>query len=160
MDNEKKAAYLIGVNHRIQYTDSTCGPELCEDIRKFEDYLVGEATQLDVDFLAEEFSEEVLRMNSASACTVRNAALRSQKRHLFCDPDKAERAAANITNFEQREEFWLACLERVKAERLLMICGDDHVESFKIHLEAAGFTVSILSSKCWGSNWFFRDCTM
>jgi hypothetical protein len=122
--------------------------------------LVGEATRLNVDFLVEEFSEEAIQKNSATASTARNAARRAEKLHLFCDPNNAERQAEFIITVEQREDFWLARLLSVKANRLIVICGDDHVESFRLKLESAGFVVSILSSKCWGCNWFFRDSTM
>jgi hypothetical protein len=37
MSKKMKIAYLVGVDHRIQYTNNACGAELTEDIRKFED---------------------------------------------------------------------------------------------------------------------------
>jgi len=153
---EDKTAHLVGVDHRIQYTNASCGPEWTVDLRKFEDYLVGEATRLNVDLLAEEFSEELVRRNAASGCTVRDAARRAKKSHLFCDPDRSEREAAHISNYDQREEEWLARITRSGALQPLVVCGNVHVESFANRLRTAGFKVTILSCN-WGSNWMYRN---
>ena len=51
MSSERKIAHLVSADHRIQYTNPSCGPEWTADIRKFEDYLVSEATRLNVDSL-------------------------------------------------------------------------------------------------------------
>jgi hypothetical protein len=156
MNAGAKTAHLVGVDHRIQYTNATCGAEWTADIRKFEDYLVDEATRLNVDLLAEEFSEELVHRNSASGCTVRDAAYRAQKPHLFCDPDGAERTKARISNDNEREQEWLARIEHTSARRPLIVCGNIHVEPFGNRLRAAGFLVTVLSRN-WGSNWMFKN---
>jgi hypothetical protein len=156
MDAEEKTAFVVGVDHRIQYTNTACGPEWTSDIREFEDYLVREATKHEVDVLAEEFSEEVVQMNHATGCTVRDAAGRACIDHLFLDPDTSERAASDITRGDQREMEWLSRLRRTGATRPLVVCGDDHVDSFTDRLEAAGFRTSVLS-RDWGNNWMLRN---
>ncbi len=156
MSFEGKIAHLVGVDHRIQYTNPSCGPEWTTEIRKFQDYLVSEATRLKVDLLAEEFSEELVRRNCASGCTVRDAASRAQKPHIFCDPDLAERKTAQISNDDQREQEWLARIQRAGAQRPLMVCGDDHIEAFGEHLRTAGFEVSVLSRN-WGRGWELKN---
>ena len=52
-----KIVYLVGVDLRIQYTNNSCGPEWREDIRILEDYLHSKATELNIELLAEEFSQ-------------------------------------------------------------------------------------------------------
>lgn len=156
MNFEGKIAHLVGVDHRIQYTNPSCGPEWTADIRKFQDYLVSEANRLKVDLLAEEFSEEICRLHCASGCTVRDAASHAQKAHLFCDPDSAERKTAQISNKDQREQEWLARIQRAGARRLLMVCGNDHIESFGEHLRTARFEVSVLSLN-WGRGWQLKN---
>jgi hypothetical protein len=156
MSSESRIAHLVSADHRIQYTNPSCGPEWAADICKFEDYLVSEATRLKVDLLAEEFSEELVRRNCASGCTVRDAASRAKKPHLFCDPDLAERERAQISNDDLREQEWLARIQRARAHRPLMVCGDNHIESFGKHLRTAGFEVSVLSRN-WGHSWELKN---
>ena len=156
MGAAEKAAYLIGVDHRIQYTNGGCGPEWTLDIQQFEDYLVERATTLDADLMAEEFSEEAVRRSNATGCTVRDAARRAGRKHLFLDPDTAERAEAGVSTHDQREREWLRRLRNSEARRPLIVCGDGHVDSFAVRLGAAGFQVSVLSCN-WGNDWALKD---
>ena len=156
MSTEHKAAYVVGVDHRIQYTNANCGPEWRSDIHQFEDYLVEQARKLDVDLLGEEFSEEQVQQNHATGCTVRDAARRADRRHLFLDPDREERVAAGILTSEQREQEWLRRLRGADARRLIVVCGEDHVDSFAVKLGHAGFRTTVLGRK-WGNNWRFRN---
>lgn len=45
---------LVGVDHRIQYTNADCGPEWIAEIQRFTDYLVGEFAKRLPDLVAEE----------------------------------------------------------------------------------------------------------
>lgn len=156
MNAEEKTAFVVGVDHGIQYTNADCGPEWTSDIRAFENYLVDEATKHGVDLLAEEFSQEQVQNNNATGCTVRDAAGRAHKPHLFLDPDTAERAASGISTGDQREVEWLRRLRHAGATRPLVVCGDDHVDSFSTRLKAAGFRTTVLGRK-WGNDWRFRN---
>lgn len=156
MGAAETAAYLIGVDHRIQYTNAGCGPEWTLDIQRFEDYLVERATTLDVDLLAEEFSDEAARLSNATHCTVGDAARRAGRGHLYMDPDTAERAEAGISTDDQREQEWLRRLRGFDARRPLIVCGNGHVDSFAARLGAAGFRVSVLSCN-WGNDGALKD---
>lgn len=133
-----------------------CGPEWFSDIRAFEDHLVGLANSMNADLVAEEFSEESAQRNKAIGWTVLDAARRASCKHLFCDPNLAERAISG-SSADQREDEWLRRILTVDPNRLLMVCGDDHVDSFGKRLRsAAGYTVTV-DSQNWGSNWKERD---
>ena len=101
------SVYLVGVDHRIQYTNTSCGPEWRAEIRAFEDYLVSKADELKVQLLAEEFNQERVERNNATGCTVRDAAKRSGKQHLFCEPPKSQ----GTDTPDKREYIWLAKLK-------------------------------------------------
>lgn len=80
-----RKVFLVGVDHRIQYTNASCGPDWRAQIHTFENYLVSQVRELSADFLAEEFSEELVAINGATACTVRDAAARAKCAHCFCE---------------------------------------------------------------------------
>ena len=156
MGDNERLAYLIGVHHRIQYTNASCGPEWRTDIKALEDYLADKAVELNVDLLAEEFNEEYLVQNHATGCTVRDAAGRVEKQHIFCEPDAAEREAKKLNTPDLRESFWLDCLLKSGASSLLLLCGDDQLKSFSKKLNAAGFETTILSGN-WGNDWMIKQ---
>ena len=156
MGDNERLAYLIGVVHRIQYTNASCGLEWRADIKALEDYLADKALELNVDLLAEEFNEEYLVRNHATGCTVRDAAGRVEKQHIFCEPDAAEREAKKLNTPDLRESFWLDHLLKSGASSLLFVCGDDHLKSFSKKLNAAGFETTILSEN-WGNDWMIKQ---
>lgn len=149
MGDNERLAYLIGVDHRIQYTNASCVAEWRADIKALEDYLADKAVELNVDLLAEEFNEEYIVRNHATGCTVRDAAGRVEKQHVFCEPDDAEREAKKLNTPDLRESFWLVRLLKSGASSILFVCGDDHLTSFSNKLNAAGFETTILSEN-WG----------
>jgi hypothetical protein len=95
--------------------------------------------------LAEEFSEEALSRSNAMACTVRDAARRLQVSHLLCDPDSQERGRLGVTTDDLREQVWLNRLLAAGAERVLFVCGDDHLDTFPARLRDAGHCAEELS---------------
>ncbi len=156
MSAPAKTAIVVGVDHRIQYTNADCGQEWTTDIRALEEHLVGIATKLDADLVAEEFNEECVKRNAATGCTVRDAARRAGRAHLFCDPDTAERTRAGISTPGQREEEWLRRALKAGPSRLLFVCGDAHVDSLADRLLAAGYQVTV-DSRNWGNDWAFKN---
>lgn len=158
MEGRKKKIFLVGVDHKIQYTNAHDGPEWKGDICHFEDYLVNQGQNLAIDLLAEEFSEEAVHINNATGCTVRDAARRLNKHHIFCDPDTQQRKEKGIAkgDHDRREMFWLEQLNGTTGQRVLFICGDDHVDSFSPKLQAAGFEAQVLS-RDWGKDWRSKD---
>ncbi len=156
MDQNKHAVYLVGVNHRIQYTNNGCGPEWRADIQALEDYLVSKATELNIELLAEEFNQEGFERNSATGCTVRDAAQRCEKLHLFCEPTSSERENLGINTPDMRENTWLERIKDSEASSILFVCGDDHLKSFSEKLEAQGIEAVVLSQG-WGHDWMFKQ---
>lgn len=105
MNHNLHVVYLVGVNHQIQFTKTNWGPEQKADIQALEDYLVTKSNELNIDLLAEEFFEEILEMNHATGCTVRDAAHRCEKPHLFCDATNLERESLGIDTSISEKTF-------------------------------------------------------
>lgn len=147
-----RQVFLVGVDHRIQYTNASCGPDWRSRIRAFEDYLVSQATTLSTDLLGEEFSEELLAINRATACTVRDAAARAQCAHYFCEAPSSERAQTGAALVEARETYWLERIQSTGANRIVFVCGNDHLSSFANRLQTAGYSTTELS-RDWGMGW-------
>jgi hypothetical protein len=141
--------YLVGVDHGLQYSNAKYGPERLESVKKFSDYLKDQAGEMAVDTLAEEFSEEALSANGAAASVAKKVASGLGIRHLFCDPDREERTSLGVSDPNQREEIWLGRLLAAGAERVLFVCGNDHVESFQGLLVSRGDQAEVLS-RDWG----------
>ena len=150
------SVYLVGVDHRIQYTNSSCGHEWRADIQAFEDYLVYKANELEVELLAEEFNQEGVERNNATGCTVRDAAKRSSKRHLFCEATMYEKQSQGIDTPDKREHIWLSKLKDSETESILLVCGDSHLSSFSEKLNAEGVRTEILSNG-WGHDWMYKQ---
>ena len=144
--------FLVGVDHRIQYTNASCGPDWRARIRAFENYLVSQASELSADFLAEEFSEELVAINNATACTVRDAAARAKRAHCFCEAPSSERAQTGAALVEARENYWLERIRGTGANRIVFVCGNDHLSSFANRLQTAGYSTTELS-RDWGVGW-------
>lgn len=148
--------YLIGVHHQVQYVppDIASFPESKEVLDSFVHLVSTEARDRGADLVAEEFSQHELTANRAIAGTVQTAAQRAGVRHLFADPDPNERARDGISTPEQRERVWLRRLKADGAERVIFVCGDGHIDSFRELLEASGAVVSILRTEV-GKGWEF-----
>ena len=72
--------------------------------------------------------------------------------HLFCDPTTQERQTSGISTDSQREQFWLDRLTSTCHDKIIYICGEDHLKSFLGKLRVAGHDPTILSSG-WGKGW-------
>ena len=152
MNTTMRQVFLVGVDHRIQYINASCGPDWRARIRAFEDYLVSQASELSADCLAEEFSEELVAINSATACTVRDAAARAKCAHCFCEAPSSERAQTGAALVEARENYWLERIRGTGANRIIFVCGNDHLSSFTNRLQTAGYSTTELSRN-WGVGW-------
>lgn len=171
--------YLIGVDHKVQYTNDYTDVLLVES---FAQYLKGQAKRLKVTLIAEEFNQEAISKSKAKACTARDVAKKLGIEHRFCDPDCSEREAVGIPSrhkireqlglppfvkdeqleeqekriseeekkyWDKREQFWFHKIKDKLHERIIFICGDAHLESFRSLLNNGGYEVKILS-KNWG----------
>ena len=150
--------YIVGVNHRIQWWPPSPGTEWTRTLREFEEYLDEACSCLQIDLLAEEFSEGALRSSNSTRSTGRNVANGRGISHRFCDPSKEERESGGVASHdhEQRMRIWLQRILTAHSERVLFLCGDDHVEDFARLLTDTGHQVETLSQG-WGKNWPMID---
>lgn len=141
--------FLVGVNHAIQWSRSDDSLRTKEEVGRFEQYLAEQSRSHQIELLAEEWSEEANRINKVTESTVQSVAARLSIRHLFCDPE--ERAALDVPR-ATREKIWRDRIFAAQKERILFVCGDDHLDSFRSLLQESGCQASILCRECWGRN--------
>jgi hypothetical protein len=144
---------LIGVEHRIQWIPKSCGPEWREDLKSFEEHVERAARERRAELIGEEFSEECFS-DSTVDTIARRVAARMAIQHLFCEPttEKRSRMAADDICAE-RERYWKRRLEMSGAERVVFICGDEHVTTFGTLLREGGHEADVISCKQWGYGW-------
>jgi len=144
--------YLVGVDHRIQWIPDSPSLEWEIVILDFIKFINEKCNLLGIDLIAEEFSEHVIELNHAQDSTARHTAREIGIPHLFSDPNPHERQELGIKNNADREKEWLRRIINSGNSRILFICGDDHLESFKSLLNSAGHNAEILASN-WGKGW-------
>lgn len=147
---------LVGVDHRIQWVPQPVSPEWQRDLREFAHYLEDQARCAGADVIAEELSEESLARSQARASVAREVASLLEVRHLFCDPDSAQRQQLSIEADVQREQYWLQEIEQARGTVTLFICGDNHVDSFEQRCKSTGLETKVLSRN-WGKGWQLKD---
>lgn len=132
--------YLVGVDHQVQHNGPTMIPEREKAISDFCDFLEAKSKELRISVMAEEFNEDALELSRASKSTVQQIAERLGLKHLYCDPTKNMRIKLGIHNDRDlREEYWLSCLnDYIKAERILFVCGLEHLDTFHQKLTLKG----------------------
>jgi len=165
-----RTVHLIGVNHKVQAVRH--GSEADSLHEEYAACLETVCKRIGATAIAEEYSESALGKDSSVTLQVANELKAS---HYFCDPCKEERkalryfdrqtlelnmflhdgATENLSDFAGaieigryfpiREEIWLDKIKNLKEEKLVFVCGDVHVESFKARLEGSGFEVQVAS---------------
>jgi hypothetical protein len=140
--------HLVGVDHIIQHNGYVDAEEK-KAIRDFQKYLGERTTALGASTLAEEFSEDAMRLGCASVATVQEVARKLGIRHLFCDPGKDERSRLGISSNAQREAYWEEKILPFRKEEIIFVCGDDHVAPFSAVLRQHGWKCDVLSEG-WG----------
>jgi len=166
--------YLIGVNHAIQFKSAESqafgeSKSVWKKREAFRAHVAEMIDKLDIEILAEEFSqegkrqsevreEEAIREKIAAELGTAPAPLNWETvleqlseakgiKHRFCDPDSGERKALGIKEPDsgrgraQREQEWLSRLADYKNRRVLFVCGDDHYDAFAQLLATNGFNV-------------------
>jgi hypothetical protein len=166
--------YLIGVNHAVQFKSAVAqmfgeSESVREKREAFKAHVEKMIDKLDIEILAEEFSEQgKLRPDAREAEALREKVtaelgtapeplnwetvleqFSKTKRieHRFCDPDSQERKALGIEDPDsergrvQREQVWLSRIADYKHRRVLFVCGDNHYDAFAQLLESNGFSV-------------------
>jgi hypothetical protein len=163
--------YLIGTNHRFQYTENPSGgnPRAVEVARdEFRAYLREQIQKLRPNFIAEEFSEEVLKHLGAQS-NVKAVADSLGIEHRFCDPDRATRRelglpepfdkppppAETARHYRIRERYWLSRISDRPDAVIIFVCGAEHIPSFESRLRAEKCETRILE-RYWGSKIYNR----
>ena len=161
--------YLIGVDHKFQYLDSDSS---CSFSQFLEQKVKQLGVVLIAEELSQEAieREENLRKTKVDS-TARHVAEITGIEHRLCDPNNSERKSLSILttrdiqqklglkvgqdepkverekrkNWPKREQFWLDKIKDRVEEKLIFVCGADHIKSFKSLLESNNCNVEILS---------------
>jgi hypothetical protein len=141
--------YLVGVDHQVQHNGPPMSQARKDATLDFSTFLKAKAKELNISMLAEEFNEDALKGSQASTATVNEVAKELGLKHLFCDPTYIQRKELGIyKDNHKRECFWLSCLEdHLVCEKIIFVCGRDHLESFEAKLVEKGFRAEILPEK-------------
>lgn len=168
----KKHLVLIGTKHTYQYgagnawhSKAPCTPE---DEQAFREMLTDIAVKHRVRCIAEEMNEDGLADAKKSASVPQSIADTKGLPHIFCEPNRQERAILGIeqendirssaflsgkteeevetalkTQFHRRESIWLDRVEARGRWPVLFICGANHVQSFAKLLQENGVECEI-----------------
>ncbi|TSA01622.1 MAG: hypothetical protein D4R81_05920 [Nitrospiraceae bacterium] len=138
--------YLVGVDHQVQHNGPIMIPEREKAISDFCHFLEATAKEFHISLMAEEFNEDALEMSLATKSIVQQIAERLGLKHKYCDPTKNTRTQLGLHNDRDlREEYWLSCLnDYVEAERILFVCGTDHLDTFSKKLTRKGLPAILL----------------
>lgn len=149
--HDEPLLYLIGVNHARQFkypaTRMFGEAEAVREKREaFKAHIVEKIDQLDIEILAEEWSDEVPGNDTVPWQIGKARGIE----HRFCDPTAIEKQARGIevdprketdSDRDKRRRFWLSKIADCKQRRVLFVCGDKHFDAFAQLLESNGFNV-------------------
>ena len=161
--------YLIAVDHEVQYLDSDSSSSFSQFLEQKVKQL---GVTLIAEELSQEavVKQKKVKINTIGS-TAHHVAEITRIEHRFCDPNNSERESLGIPTtrdirrklglkagqdepkverekrkyWPKREQFWLdKIIDRVE-EKLIFVCGADHIKSFKSLLESINCNVEILS---------------
>ena len=163
-------AYLIGLNHNIQYIyDGRPYAPTC-----FREYIESAIDQHSISLIAEELSVEAIQREKASGSISHVIAASKGIGHVYADPDFQTRESLGIPSEETikdelglgrtlsseellrldqekvkyhsiREEYWLSQINE-HFGNILFLCGDSHVVGFCSLLEKRHVETMTLST--------------
>ena len=153
--------YLIGVHHSIQHNggDLRNIPGLSALREQFQYYLIKTTKEFGISVLAEELNEDALSVFNASESLARSVAGKFGISHVFCEPDLQTRSSLGFTKKLEkkhhfvREMLWYDKIIDYKGERVIFICGVNHIPSFSKLIRKKGEHAIILTSY-YGKNFF------
>nr|VFK53601.1 MAG: hypothetical protein BECKTUN1418F_GA0071002_102518 [Candidatus Kentron sp. TUN]VFK54298.1 MAG: hypothetical protein BECKTUN1418D_GA0071000_102117 [Candidatus Kentron sp. TUN]VFK55144.1 MAG: hypothetical protein BECKTUN1418E_GA0071001_102518 [Candidatus Kentron sp. TUN] len=153
--------YLVGVHHSIQHNggDLRLIPGLSALRDQFRYYLINATKEFGISVLAEESNEDVLRMFNASESLARSVAGKFGISHAFCEPSLQMRASLGFTKHLRgkhhffRELLWYDKIINYKGQRIIFICGANHVPTFAELIQKKGQRAVVLTSY-YGRNFF------
>jgi hypothetical protein len=150
--------YVVGTSHHYQFgAGARFGDQVCtpDDEHAFAILLRHSAVALDVAAMAEELNRQALEEVGQTLSVAERVASDLGLPHLFCEPDRKERAVLGIKDENQirisafpktlqenvvqtllaehwtrREREWLKRLSSLGAVNTLLVCGSDHVPTF------------------------------
>nr|VFK30063.1 MAG: hypothetical protein BECKMB1821G_GA0114241_105818 [Candidatus Kentron sp. MB] len=153
--------HLIGVHHSIQHNGGNFRaiPGLSALREQFQYYLVRTIREFGISVLAEELNEDVLAIFNASESMAASSARKAGISHVFCEPGLRLRSSLGFTKQLQgkhhvvRERLWYEKIMVHRSERVLFICGANHVSTFSRLVREKGHAVVILTTY-YGRNFF------
>ncbi len=140
-----KTVYLVGTDHRYQRgaafgVSDDVFVEFCEQLKLF-------ITQYHIRGIAEEMSLDGMGLHRINGGSLGYHLAREMNLvHAYCDPDNATRKSHDITSLEQREKYWLRCLEEFQGFPCLFILGALHVKSFSRVLAESRYRPIVLAA--------------
>lgn len=163
--------HIVGTGHHYQYgSGRSFGGYICtdEDEAAFAETLRVVAQRVSADLIAEELNIQALHEMGADRSVPQSVASALHLPHLFCEPNRTERLTLGIyedtailvsafpeqvseaeflrlsaDSWRRREEEWCRRLCLSAAQRIVFICGSDHIASFPSLAETKGFIVTI-----------------
>lgn len=167
-----RVVHLIGTSHHYQYgVGAKRGKAACTEAQEgaFREFIRSKALACHAEAIAEELNEEGLREAGKPVSVLQALAKELGLRHLFCEPDKTERAELGVAEealirslawmndqseaevqaqlekqFQIRETVWLQRLASLSVGPVLFVCGANHVSSFSARLAANGASVRVV----------------
>nr|VFJ87472.1 MAG: hypothetical protein BECKLFY1418A_GA0070994_1001128 [Candidatus Kentron sp. LFY]VFK18236.1 MAG: hypothetical protein BECKLFY1418C_GA0070996_104017 [Candidatus Kentron sp. LFY] len=146
--------YLIGVHHSIQHNGGNLQkiPGLSALREQFQYYLIKATKELRISVLAEEFNEDALEIFNASESLAKSIAQRFGISHVFCEPSLQTRSSLGFTKQLQkkhhviRELLWYDKIIDYKGQRIIFICGANHIPTFTKLVRKKGQHATVLTS--------------
>lgn len=161
--------FIVFTNHANQMIGCEHG-----DAFNFIDYLSNICLNKNIDLIAEELSEEALASSHAIDSSCRILSGKMGIRHIFCDPESAERKFLGIPSeseiledlgfgkvltraqaiqlkteemryWNARENYWIENIIQHDFKRCLFICGSSHIGSFSKNLSSKGINFEIIT---------------
>lgn len=136
--------YLLGVNHQVQHERNA------QLSMVFDFYLSKKVEELNITFIAEEWSEDSSRISSVKTTVPQDIAKRYKIKHMYCDPRKDERKEIGWLSKSDdylREKFWLNKIKPYLNHNMIFVCGSDHLESFGKLLSKCGYNFQVLPKR-------------
>ncbi|VFM95440.1 MAG: hypothetical protein BECKG1743D_GA0114223_100503 [Candidatus Kentron sp. G] len=146
--------HVIGLHHGIQHNGGVLRhiPGLAALREQFGYYLMGVVKERGISVLAEELNKDALAMFHAPESLAESVAGKLGIAHVFCEPDLRTRSSLGFTrrlgkkHHFVRERLWYNEIIGYKGQRILFICGANHVASFTEFARGKGQPVTVLTS--------------
>ncbi len=168
------SVHVVGTGHHFQFGSGVkFGRDECtlEQAQAFSAYLLGLAETIGAKLVAEELNLQALQEVGASISVPQQVAAFLRIAHLFCEPNREERASLGIMeenalralgfienqsegniqarlrdHWRRREVEWYKRIADATLSPALFICGSNHSSTFSDLLRANGIEVTVQHS--------------